>query len=1176
MHQQSALSKIASIGQKLPLRAVLIIPFVVQLVSTVGIVGYLSLRAGERTVDELVKELQSEIAIQIQQEVKTYTSLPHAINQINAAMMVRGDIDVAGATGEQFFWQQVQSFPALNYTYCSTEAEGASLGAGRSPSTVLLKKPPVGSSPTSSVESLSGRSAASTIAIMDLPLEASFSNASTGHRFHHYSVDALGYRDQPQKIGEGPYDPHTRPWYQKAKVAGAAVWSPIYLDWEQKLPTITASLPVYDAAGQLLGVCGTDIILVRELNQFLRSLDVGETGETFIMERNGQFISSSIGNDALITNGTSVERQAAPNSRNLLIRSSSQFLDQHFGDLTKIAAFQQLSYRIDGERYFVSVMPYADEAGLDWLIVVTLPEQDFIEQIQTNTKRTIILCGVALLLSILLGLLIVRWITHPLAMLRNTARDIADGNWDQTVEIESRGEIGELAATFNLMMRRLRRSLLALKQLNRAVASNEQRLNQFLEAIPIGITVYDHNGEVVYMNQEARHLLGIDDVSNDDVPNDETIGCSAKLGLYRAGTQQLYPADQLPLALALTGKQVYVDDIQVHHASGRIVPIEVTATPVWDENHQVVYAIAAFQNIAQRRQTEEVLANYNQQLEQEIAERTRELQKSEATKAAILEAIPDLLIRQNRQGYHLDIVEGDDIQTVGAVDELINHPVTDYLPPRLAEKRLYYTRQALDTGQRQIYEYEIEIQGELKYEEARIVPCGPDEVLIIIRDITSRKQIEAALRRSEAQNQAILTAIPDLMFQINTDGIYTNYVRTNALSDLISVAETPIGQNIQDYLPSEMAEHQMQVLKQVLETQKPVIYEQQVVVNSVTQFEEVRVVASGSDEALFIVRDITDRKRAEQELEAHQQFIRQVLDVIPSSVFVKDPEGRLIMANQACGKIHGVPVQEILGKREDEFNPNLSKATIDQWVEGNRQVMATGQPFQEISYIPLKADGEARYYQTVISPLIDVNNQAQGVVGNSVDITELKQLEEELRQINLELERLATLDGLTQVPNRRRFDAYLTAEWLRSQREQHPLALIMFDVDYFKLFNDFYGHQKGDDCLIKVAQTAQLGIRRPADLLARYGGEEFAVILPNTDVDGAIAVAEQIQRRVHALQFPHEKSLIGDRVTISLGIACLIPQRHQSSHILVELADQALYQAKEQGRDRYWISSLTS
>ncbi|MGP1387721.1 MAG: diguanylate cyclase domain-containing protein [Thainema sp.] len=1139
MHQRPAPSKFASIGQKLPLRAVLIIPFVMQLVGTVGLVGYLSFRAGQKAVDELVKELQREVATHIQQEIKAYTTIPHAVNQINATTLLRGEIDLVAVKGEQFFGQQIRSFPTLNYTYCSTEADGAFLGAGRS-------------QPTAAADSF----------------ETSFSNAATGYRFQYYSVDRYGYRDQLQGTHAESYDPRVRPWYEAAKTKQAAAWSPIYLDWELDLPTITASLPVYDAAGQFIGVCGTDIILTRELNQFLRSLKVGQTGATFIIERNGQFVASSTTDSLLITDGQPAERQVAPDSRHPLIRSSSQFLNEQFGDFSQITSFQQLSYQTNGQRYFVSVMPYQDAAGLDWLIIVTLPEQDFIEQIQSNTNRTIALCGAALILSILLGLLIVRWVLRPLVTLRDAAQNIAEGgDWDQTVTTHHAGEIGELTTAFNAMTQRLRHSLLALKRLNQTVTSNEQRLNQFLEAIPIGIMIHSCDGELVYMNQQARHLLDID-----EMPKAKITDCARALKLYKAETQQFYPVDELPVAQALAGKQVYIDDIQVHHSSGTIVPLEVTATPVRDDNHQIAYAIAAFQNIAQRRQTEQVLANYNQQLEQKIAERTRALQESEATKAAILEAIPDLLIRQDRQGYQLDVVEGDDIQTVGTLDELINHPVTDSLPPHLVEKRLHYTRLALDTGQRQIYEYEIEIQGELRHEEARIVPCGPDEVLIIIRDITSRKQIEAALQRSEAQNRAILTAIPDLMFQANTAGVYTNYVRTDALADLISASDLPIGQKMQDYLSPEMAEHQMQALKQAIATQQPVIYEQQVVVDGAVQFEEVRVVASGTDEALFIIRDVTDRKRAELELEAQQQFIRQVLDMIPSSVFVKDAEGRLIMANQACSKIHGLPTEAMLGKREDEFNPNLSKAEIDQWVEYNRQVMKTGQPHQHLNQISASQNEAVRYYQTIISPLTDINGQAQGVVGNSVDITDLKQLEEELRQINLELERLATLDGLTHVPNRRRFDDYLAAEWLRSQREQHPLSLIMFDVDYFKLFNDFYGHQKGDDCLIGVAQTAQLGIRRPADLLARYGGEEFAVVLPNTDINGAIAVAQQIQQRVRDLQFAHEKSLISDRVTISLGVACLIPQRHQSPKTLIELADQALYQAKDQGRDRYCVS----
>ena len=179
-----------------------------------------------------------------------------------------------------------------------------------------------------------------------------------------------------------------------------------------------------------------------------------------------------------------------------------------------------------------------------------------------------------------------------------------------------------------------------------------------------------------------------------------------------------------------------------------------------------------------------------------------------------------------------------------------------------------------------------------------------------------------------------------------------------------------------------------------------------------------------------------------------------------------------------------------------------------------------------------------------------------------------KRAEAALRQAYQELERLAHLDGLTQVANRRRFDEYLAQEWKRSAREGQPISLVMFDVDYFKHYNDCYGHQLGDDCLKQIAYAASLALKRPADLMARYGGEEFAVILPNTDAEGAIAVAQAIQQDVRRLQIPHAQSQIGDRVTLSLGVSSMIPISNTTSDDLVAAADEALYAAKSQGRDR--------
>ncbi|THB69367.1 MAG: diguanylate cyclase [Desulfovibrio sp.] len=179
---------------------------------------------------------------------------------------------------------------------------------------------------------------------------------------------------------------------------------------------------------------------------------------------------------------------------------------------------------------------------------------------------------------------------------------------------------------------------------------------------------------------------------------------------------------------------------------------------------------------------------------------------------------------------------------------------------------------------------------------------------------------------------------------------------------------------------------------------------------------------------------------------------------------------------------------------------------------------------------------------------------------------------EELAQANKKLENLAKVDGLTQVANRRSLDAFLAQEWQRLAREERVLSVILLDIDYFKKFNDMYGHQVGDECLKDVAQAITRVVRRPSDLVARYGGEEFAVIMPETDTEGAKHVAEQIRREVAALKIEHRNSQASDTVSVSLGVATCAPDVDTTPKILVHLADQALYQAKQAGRDRVVVS----
>lgn len=176
--------------------------------------------------------------------------------------------------------------------------------------------------------------------------------------------------------------------------------------------------------------------------------------------------------------------------------------------------------------------------------------------------------------------------------------------------------------------------------------------------------------------------------------------------------------------------------------------------------------------------------------------------------------------------------------------------------------------------------------------------------------------------------------------------------------------------------------------------------------------------------------------------------------------------------------------------------------------------------------------------------------------------------ESELRDVVHQLKNLARLDGLTEVANRRGFDERLDQEWRRLAREQLPLSLILCDVDCFKRYNDAYGHQAGDECLRYIASTIQNTLKRSADMVARYGGEEFVVILPNTSAGNAIKVAEEIQENIRALALPHPASPISSKVTLSFGVASTIPVAGTSASWLLTAADQALYRAKEEGRDR--------
>ncbi len=186
-------------------------------------------------------------------------------------------------------------------------------------------------------------------------------------------------------------------------------------------------------------------------------------------------------------------------------------------------------------------------------------------------------------------------------------------------------------------------------------------------------------------------------------------------------------------------------------------------------------------------------------------------------------------------------------------------------------------------------------------------------------------------------------------------------------------------------------------------------------------------------------------------------------------------------------------------------------------------------------------------------------------------IMELETLKHELEESNEKLRQLSSLDGLTDLPNRRFFDETMSREWQRGIRRQKPLSLIIADIDHFKAFNDAYGHVIGDDCLKKVAKSLEKSILRDVDTIARYGGEEFAAILPETDEAGGILIVQRMLENIDALEITHIASPTADYITVSFGLSTIIPSTDINPTQLIESADRALYLAKNSGRNTYTI-----
>ena len=303
--------------------------------------------------------------------------------------------------------------------------------------------------------------------------------------------------------------------------------------------------------------------------------------------------------------------------------------------------------------------------------------------------------------------------------------------------------------------------------------------------------------------------------------------------------------------------------------------------------------------------------------------------------------------------------------------------------------------------------------------------------------------------------------------------------------------------------------------------------------------------------------DVTTRKLAEEALGWKTALLEAQINSTLDGILMIDREGRKILENQRTADMWKIP-RHFAGDHKQQFSHMIGMCRNPEQLKGDIRHLLSHPKETSRGEIILK-DGTV--LDTYSAPVFGEGGSYYGRIWTFRDITEVKRYWKML-------ENLSTTDGLTELPNRRRFDEFLEREWRRSMREATALSLILMDIDLFKEFNDHYGHLAGDDCLRRVSKILAGIVLRPGDLIARYGGEEFACVLPGTDLAGALVVADKIRDVVNETNIPHLHSSVADHVTFSFGVATLVPREGQAPSDLIGRADELLYAAKQSGRNR--------
>ncbi|PSN17116.1 PAS domain S-box protein, partial [filamentous cyanobacterium CCP5] len=526
----------------------MIVPFLAQITLAVGLTGWFSLRNGQNAVNDVAAQLRQETVNRIEQKLDDYLETSLQANRFVQEAIRLGQIDP----------NQPEDFYRLFLIQSHELSSVRSIFYGQSNGEFIG----IGQLEIGRYQQMRGGP-----------------SIGNGIRFYDIASDGKIRQLAPETPG---WDTVSRPWYQAAAIAGKPVWGDIFTYHAFPVMALPASSPVYDDSGQLIGVVGNNFFL-SQVNEFLHSLKIGKTGKTFILERSGQLVATSTQAQPFRVENGQTQRIEAAASEDPIIAATATYLLNHYGDFAALDAEIQLSFDLDGERQFLQVHPFQTEQGLDWLVMVVVPEADFMAQIQANTRHTIWLCVGALGIAVGSGIVTTRLIMRPLRQLGRASRAISDGDLQQQVPDCRLQEFNVLADTFNDMSSQLAESFKHsqqyqedLKVINRELKAQASLFRLIADNMGDLVCLQALNGQYLYVSPSAEWIVGY--------PPEELIGQKVLQLIHPEDRDRVHTDTYLPALQGISTTSTY----RIRHRSGEYIWLETITRPVRDDTNQII------------------------------------------------------------------------------------------------------------------------------------------------------------------------------------------------------------------------------------------------------------------------------------------------------------------------------------------------------------------------------------------------------------------------------------------------------------------------------------------------------------------------------------------------------------------------------------------------------------